>query len=97
MEQQTNEKVLMSYLRGSGDVCYLTLKYRIFSVEDYSSSKGNLKITLFNSKVSPKGGKKGTLKKNQYWKKQMECESVLLLLCTALLGEVISDRNNLSL
>lgn len=63
MEQQTNEKVLMSYLRGSGDVCYLTLKYRIFSVEDYSSSKGNLKITLFNSKVSPKGGKKGTLKK----------------------------------
>lgn len=63
MEQQTNEKVLMSYLRGSGDVCYLTLKYRIFSVEDYSSSKGNLKITLFNSKVSPKGGEKGTLKK----------------------------------
>lgn len=48
----------MSYLRGSGDVCYLTLKYRIFSVEDYSSSKGNLKITLFNSKVSPMGGKK---------------------------------------
>lgn len=33
---------------------YFPLKYRIFLVKNYSSNKGNLKVALFNSKVSPR-------------------------------------------